>query len=124
MEVTSVSNPGVFDPNGFQLSESAIDHFKKNLKNNSTNTGIRFSVSESSGCSGYTYSIDYEQGNKAGDMIFNFDNVHVYIDSDSFVYLKGTKVDFEIVGVNQGIKFHNPNVKAVCGCGESFEVDI
>jgi iron-sulfur cluster assembly protein len=48
----------------------------------------------------------------------------VFIDSDSFLYLKGTKVDFERDGVNEGIKFHNPNVKAICGCGESFEVEI
>tara|TARA_B100000614_G_C14201390_1_gene349935 strand:+ start:331 stop:447 length:117 start_codon:yes stop_codon:yes gene_type:complete len=38
--------------------------------------------------------------------------------------LKGTTVDFEVDGVNQGIKFLNPNVKAVCGCGESFEVEL
>ena len=58
------------------------------------------------------------------DKIFEFGDVHVFIDENSFLYLKGTKVDFEVDGVNQGIKFHNPNVKAVCGCGESFEVEV
>ena len=58
------------------------------------------------------------------DLSFEFNDVSVFIDSESFLYLKGTKVDFELDGVNEGIKFHNPNVKAVCGCGESFEVKI
>ena len=26
-------------------------------------------------------------------------------------------------GVNEGVKFLNPNVKAICGCGESFEIN-
>ena len=36
--------------------------------------------------------------------------------------LKGTKVDFIQEGLNEEVKFLNPNVKAVCGCGESFEI--
>ena len=31
-------------------------------------------------------------------------------------------VDYSEEGLNKGIKFHNPNAKAVCGCGESFNV--
>ena len=58
------------------------------------------------------------------DLVFNFPELEVFINPNSFKYLKGTKVDFTIEGVNQGVKFLNPNVKAVCGCGESFEVDI
>jgi Fe-S cluster assembly iron-binding protein IscA len=26
-------------------------------------------------------------------------------------------------GVNEEVKFLNPNVKAICGCGETFEID-
>ena len=52
------------------------------------------------------------------------ENIKVFIDQTSFIYLKGTKVDYVLDGVNKGIKFFNPNVKAVCGCGESFEVQV
>ncbi len=81
-------------------------------------------MSESSGCSGYTYQIDYVEDIDSKDLVFTFDSVSVFIDEESFKYLKGTKVDFLVEGVNEGIKFINPNVKAICGCGESFEVDI
>ena len=82
------------------------------------------SVSESSGCSGYTYEIDYVTDKTSDDLVFTFDDISVFIDKNSFKFLKGTKVDYLIEGVNEGIKFLNPNVKAICGCGESFEVDI
>jgi len=122
--MSNLLEPSSFDPNGFKLSPSAIKHFKQNLSSKDSSLGIRFSVSESSVCSGFTYSLDYVDSKNPDDLFFEFDDVCVFIDSESFLYLKGTKVDFELDGVNEGIKFHNPNVKAVCGCGESFEVDI
>ena len=124
MDEMNIAAPGSFDPNSFILSERAIEHFKQNLSVNESSKGIRFSVSESSGCSGYTYSLDYVEVRHDDDKIFEFGEVNVFIDKNSFVYLKGTRVDFVVDGVNQGIKFHNPNVKAVCGCGESFEVEV
>ena len=61
----------------------------------------------------------------------NFDEEHilietsacnVFIDSKSYSYLKGSLIDYVDEGLNQGIKFINPNAKAVCGCGESFTI--
>ena len=31
-------------------------------------------------------------------------------------------MDYVMKGLNAGIEFKNPNVKAECGCGESFNV--
>ena len=67
--------------------------------------------------------MDYVEQSAEEDLNFESNDLKVFIDPGSFVYLKGTKVDFVTEGVNEGIKFHNPNVKAVCGCGESFEVN-
>ena len=47
---------------------------------------------------------------------------NVFIDSKSYSYLKGSLIDYVDEGLNQGIKFVNPNAKAVCGCGESFTI--
>ena len=112
-----------YTPTEFSLTDSAVEHFSANLEGKSY-SGIRLSVSESSGCSGYTYGIDYVEKGKSEDLVFNFKDVSVFIDAGSFKFLKGTKVDFMVEGVNEGIKFLNPNVKAICGCGESFEVDL
>ena len=45
-----------------------------------------------------------------------------FIPLDSVEILRGSQVDFTIEGLNQGVKFINPNASAVCGCGESFTV--
>ena len=117
------SSPVSFDPSSFSLTDSAVDHFSNSLSNKDF-LGVRFSVLEASGCSGYTYELDYVNEEGPEDMVFTFEDVSVYIDKDSFNFLKGTKIDFSVDGANEGLKFLNPNVKAVCGCGESFEVDI
>ena len=44
------------------------------------------------------------------------------MDNNSLEFLKGSLVDFTEEGLNKGIKFINPNAKAVCGCGESFTI--
>jgi iron-sulfur cluster assembly protein len=46
----------------------------------------------------------------------------VLVDSASFPMLDGTRVDFVRKGLNESFQFTNPNVKAECGCGESFTV--
>ena len=57
-------------------------------------------------------------------MTFVFDegDCKIFVDKESLNYLKGSLVDYSEDGLNQGIKFHNPNAKAVCGCGESFTI--
>jgi iron-sulfur cluster assembly accessory protein len=38
------------------------------------------------------------------------------------IYLDGTEIDYIESLTGAGFKFHNPNVKSTCGCGESFHV--
>ena len=55
-------------------------------------------------------------------MTFEKDGCKVFVDTESFSFLKGSLIEYFDDGLNQGIKFVNPNAKAVCGCGESFTV--
>jgi len=48
--------------------------------------------------------------------------VKVVVNRESLPYLDGTQVDYVRQGLNESFKFHNPNVKDECGCGESFTV--
>jgi len=56
------------------------------------------------------------------DKIFENNGVKLLVNPKSYVYLKGTELDFGKEGLNEGFKFKNPNVKDQCGCGESFNV--
>ena len=46
----------------------------------------------------------------------------VLVDEKSLPYLDGTEVDYTREGLQEGFKFHNPNEKRRCGCGESFQI--
>jgi iron-sulfur cluster assembly protein len=44
------------------------------------------------------------------------------VDRKSFLYLRGTELDYSESLMDSGFKLHNPNVKRSCGCGSSFSV--
>ena len=44
------------------------------------------------------------------------------VDREALKFVDGTEIDFVRTGLNEAFKFHNPNVKGECGCGESFNV--
>jgi len=47
----------------------------------------------------------------------------VVVDAEAFVQLDGMVIDFVKTNLlNEGFEFRNPNVKEMCGCGESFSV--
>ncbi|MCL5262734.1 MAG: iron-sulfur cluster assembly accessory protein [Acidobacteria bacterium] len=84
-------------------------------------TGLRIGV-VGGGCSGFQYSMSFE--NQAGmmDKVLNFDGLKVYVDATSLMYLQGCVVDYVETLEAAGFKFENPNVKNTCGCGSSFSV--
>ena len=74
------------------------------------------------GCSGFQYSMAFE--NQAGmmDKVFKFDDLKVFVDATSLMYLNGCIVDYVETLEAAGFKFENPQVKSTCGCGSSFSV--
>jgi len=74
------------------------------------------------GCSGFQYSMSFE--NQAGmmDKVFNFEDLKVFVDATSVMYLNGCTVDYVETLEAAGFKFDNPQVKSTCGCGSSFSV--
>jgi len=81
--------------------------------------GLRIGVM-GGGCSGFQYSMAFE--NQAGlmDKVFSFDDLKVFVDATSLMYLDGCTVDYVETLEAAGFKFDNPNVKSTCGCGSSF----
>ena len=73
------------------------------------------------GCSGLQYRIDLDAERK-GDKIFEQDGARLYIDRKSYLYLNGTRINYEDGLQNVGFQLDNPNVTKTCGCGESFSV--
>jgi iron-sulfur cluster assembly accessory protein len=83
--------------------------------------GLRIGV-VGGGCSGFQYSMSFE--NQAGmrDKVLTFDGLKVFVDATSMMYLNGCVVDYVETLEAAGFKFENPAVKSTCGCGSSFSV--
>ena len=48
------------------------------------------------------------------------DDVRVFVDPKSFIYLPGMSLDYQETLMQQGFVFVNPNSSKSCGCGSSF----
>jgi iron-sulfur cluster assembly accessory protein len=83
--------------------------------------GLRVGV-VGGGCSGFSYSMSFENASGLMDKVFDMDGLKVYVDATSVMYLNGCIVDYVESLEGAGFKFENPNVKSTCGCGSSFSV--
>jgi iron-sulfur cluster assembly protein len=104
------------------LTESAASHILKQLAKRGRGLGLRLGVKRV-GCSGLAYTMDYADEVAAEDAIFESHAAKVIVSRDALAYLEGTVVDFRREGLSEAFRFENPNVTAMCGCGESFSVD-
>lgn len=84
-------------------------------------SGLRVGV-VGGGCSGFSYSMSFENAPGMMDKVFDFEGLKVYVDATSVMYLNGCTVDYLETLEGAGFKFDNPNVKSTCGCGSSFNV--
>ena len=83
--------------------------------------GLRVGV-VGGGCSGFQYSMAFENQSGMMDKVFSFDDLKVFVDATSLMYLNGCIVDYVETLEAAGFKFENPQVKSTCGCGSSFSV--
>ncbi|MCY4523297.1 MAG: iron-sulfur cluster assembly accessory protein [Halobacteriovoraceae bacterium] len=94
--------------------------FAKEQEKNKAPTGLRLMV-VGGGCSGLSYKIDFDAKSDK-DNIQSIDQINVFIDPKSSIYLKDTTLDYKDGLQGKGFVFINPNATNTCGCGESFAV--
>lgn len=103
------------------LTESAASRVRNYLEARGAGVGLRLSVTKT-GCSGYSYVINYAEDISDADIVFEDKGVKVVVDPEALPLIDGTEVDFVKSGLNEAFQFRNPNVSGECGCGESFNV--
>src|SRR6516164_4127068 len=104
------------------LTPNAVAKVKEIMtQQNPVPAGLRVGV-VGGGCSGFSYSMQFENSAGMMDKVFEFDGLKVYVDATSVMYLNGCIVDYVETLEGAGFKFENPNVKSTCGCGSSFNV--
>lgn len=104
------------------LTPAAAQHVAGMIEKRGQGIGLRVGT-QKSGCSGYSYKVDYADEVAGQDAVFESHGIKVVVDPVSLARLDGTEIDFVRSSLlNEGFEFHNPNVKDACGCGESFRV--
>lgn len=84
-----------------------------------TEGGLRLGV-QGGGCSGLSYLFRFEPKPRATDKVLQFEDVSVFVDPKSLLYLDGMTLDWKDSLMYSGFEFENPNAKKSCGCGTSF----
>ena len=117
---TTRSAPETAPASPINLTAKAVEMVRDAMtRENLTGYGIRIGV-VGGGCSGFQYSMDFENAEKDGDTVFEHEGVKVYVDPMSSMYLQGVTVDYVVGLQGAGFKFVNPNARNTCGCGQSF----
>ena len=103
------------------LTDSAADRIRTYLDKRGSGLGLRLGVNPT-GCSGYSYVINFADSIDETDVVFEDKGVMVIVDPEALPLIDGTEVDFVKNGLNEAFSFRNPNISGECGCGESFNV--
>ena len=102
------------------LTETATKQVKKLMQEQKLEqVFLRMGV-KGGGCSGLSYSLEFDSEKGKHDKTFDIDGVPVVIDAKSYLYLNGTTLDYVTEGLQGGFTFVNPQAKSSCGCGTSF----
>jgi iron-sulfur cluster insertion protein len=118
MATTTTAAPATATPSvdlkPVTFTPTAIAKVKEVMaQQNPVPAGLRVGV-VGGGCSGFQYSMSFENGAGMMDKTFSFDDLKVFVDATSLMYLKGVTVDYIETLESAGFKFENPNVKSTC----------
>lgn len=82
------------------------------------------------GCSGFKYGFTFDEVINSDDMVIekNIEQeascfVKLLIDSMSYQYLAGAKIDYREDVEGARFVITNPNAQTTCGCGSSFSAE-
>ncbi|KAJ3164785.1 Iron-sulfur assembly protein 1 [Geranomyces variabilis] len=105
------------------ITPKAVDRLRSMLSSSPDATPQLLKVgTKKKGCSGLSYSLEYVTAPGRFDEVIEQDGVKVIVDSKALFTLIGSEMDWVDDVLHSEFVFNNPNVKEMCGCGESFMV--
>jgi iron-sulfur cluster assembly protein len=101
------------------VTPKAVEKIREAFRRENVHGGLRLGVL-GGGCSGLSYQFKFDPKPRATDKVLSFEDVQVFIDPKSMVYLDGMTLDWQDSLIHSGFVFDNPHAKKSCGCGTSF----
>jgi iron-sulfur cluster assembly protein len=104
-----------------ELTEAAAKEIRKIKAEDGLGDEVPLRIGiKGGGCSGFTYTFDFDSRKSKFDLEFQTQGMTVLVDKKSHLYIDGTVVDWSYSLMDRGLKFTNPQAKGSCGCGTSF----
>ena len=104
------------------ITQNAADQIKHIISNSKEKCeGVKVGVNKT-GCSGYSYKMDFAFDEDKNLDVVEDKGVKVFIDPKATMFLVGSEMDYKIDKLSSRFVFNNPNEKSTCGCGESFNI--
>jgi iron-sulfur cluster assembly protein len=101
------------------VTPKAVEKIRQAFAREAVTGGLRLGVL-GGGCSGLSYQFKFATEPRAKDHIFEFDDVKVFVDPKSMLFLDGMTLDWHDSLMQSGFVFNNPHATKSCGCGTSF----
>lgn len=102
------------------ITDNAVEKVKALMEQEGEeDLGLRISV-RPGGCSGFQYSIYFDDEINADDEVVEAKGVKILVDAMSVPYIVGSEFDYVDGLMGAGFAVNNPNVQGSCGCGSSF----
>ena len=109
-----------------RFTENAAKEIRKIMERDglyTTSMAVRMGV-KGGGCSGFTYTLDFDNHKRKFDLFFESNGLGILVDKKSHLYIGKTTIDWSYTLSDRGLKFDNPDAKGSCGCKTSFMIDI
>nr|ADI21602.1 uncharacterized conserved protein [uncultured Oceanospirillales bacterium HF0130_06B06] len=117
MSVVQTAEPAILS-----FTDSAADKVRS-LISEEANDNLKLRVFVTGGgCSGFQYGFSFDEDIQEDDTVIKNKGASLLVDSLSYQYLVGAKVDY-LEGL-EGARFvvDNPMAATTCGCGASFSI--
>jgi iron-sulfur cluster assembly protein len=101
------------------VTPKAVTKIREAFAKQGVSGGLRLGVL-GGGCSGLSYQFKFDPAPRPKDQVYKFDDVQVFVDPKSMIYLDGMTLDWQDSLIQSGFVFDNPHAKKNCGCGTSF----
>lgn len=105
------------------ISEEAAGKILETVNSHPDVSGLRIGV-KTAGCSGYMYEMEFVSAREEGSDCLERNGAEVYVDPAHAAMLKGSVLNWRSSLFETGFQIENPNATRLCGCGESFDVDM
>lgn len=118
VETSTLSAPQT-SPKQIFVTPKAVEKIRQAFAREKVSGGLRLGVL-GGGCSGLSYQFKFATQPRPNDHVFHFEDVQVFVDPKSMVFLDGMTLDWKDSLLQSGFVFNNPHASKSCGCGTSF----